>query len=98
MQVLVPLGHALDDGVEFGRTPRINRNGGVNLALSGGRFRTGQVIGESMSKADVPKTAPITPQDLMAIPSSSTWGWIHINQVGRPAYVLEQGTPISELV
>jgi hypothetical protein len=25
----------------------------------------GQVTGESMSKADVPTTAPITPQDLM---------------------------------
>lgn len=93
---------------EFGRTPRINKNGGRDhwaplstLALSGGRFRMGQVIGESMSKADVPKSTPITPQDLMAtifqhlgLDAKTQF----VNQAGRPVYVLEQGTPISELV
>jgi uncharacterized protein (DUF1501 family) len=93
---------------EFGRTPRINRNGGRDhwaslstLALSGGSFRMGQVVGESMSKADVPKTAPITPQDLMATvfhhlgldPKTQ-----FVNQAGRPVFVLESGHPISELV
>lgn len=93
---------------EFGRTPRINRNGGRDhwaplstLALSGGRFPMGQVIGESMSKADVPKSAPITPQDLMAtifqhlgLDTKTQF----VNQAGRPVYVLEQGQTISELV
>lgn len=93
---------------EFGRTPRINRNGGRDhwaplstLALSGGRFRMGQVVGESMSKADIPKTSPIRPQDLMATifhhlgldPKAQ-----FINQAGRPVYMLEQGQVISELV
>jgi uncharacterized protein (DUF1501 family) len=93
---------------EFGRTPRINRNAGRDhwaplstLALSGGRFRMGQVIGDSMPKADVPKTTPIRPQDLMATvfehlgldPKSQ-----FVNQAGRPVYMLEDGHAIPELV
>ena len=93
---------------EFGRTPRINRNAGRDhwaplstLALSGGSFRMGQVIGESMSKADVPKTSPIRPQDLMASifhhlgldPKTQ-----FVNQAGRPVFVLEQGQAIAELI
>ncbi|HEY4262434.1 MAG TPA: DUF1501 domain-containing protein [Schlesneria sp.] len=92
---------------EFGRTPRINRNGGRDhwaplstLALSGGSFQMGQVVGDSMSKADVPKTNPIRPQDLMATvfhhlgldPKTQ-----FVNQGGRPVYMLEQGQVISEL-
>lgn len=93
---------------EFGRTPRINRNSGRDhwaplstLALSGGSFRMGQVVGESMSKADIPKSNPIRPQDLMATifhhlgldPKTQ-----FVNQAGRPVFVLEQGQAISELV
>ncbi|MEK6261627.1 MAG: DUF1501 domain-containing protein, partial [Planctomycetota bacterium] len=93
---------------EFGRTPRINRNAGRDhwaplstLALAGGSLKMGQVVGESMPKADVPKTMPIRPQDLMATvfhhlgidPKTQ-----FVNQGGRPVYVLEQGQPISELV
>ncbi len=93
---------------EFGRTPRINRNAGRDhwaplstLALAGGNLKMGQVVGESMPKADVPKTKPIRPQDLMAtvfhhlgIDSKTQF----VNQGGRPVYVLEQGEPIAELV
>ncbi len=93
---------------EFGRTPRINRNSGRDhwaplstLALAGGAFRMGQVVGESMSKADVPKSNPIRPQDLMATvfhhlgldPKTQ-----FINQAGRPVFVLEQGQAIAELL
>jgi hypothetical protein len=93
---------------EFGRTPRINRNAGRDhwaplstLALSGGSFRMGQTVGESMSKADVPKSNPIRPQDLMATifhhlgidPKTQ-----FVNQAGRPVFVLEQGQVISELL
>jgi uncharacterized protein (DUF1501 family) len=93
---------------EFGRSPRINRNGGRDhwaplstLALSGGSFRMGQVVGESASKADVPKTTPITPRDLMAtifhhlgLFSKTQF----VNQSGRPVFALEGGQPISELI
>ncbi|MFM8474897.1 MAG: DUF1501 domain-containing protein, partial [Planctomycetaceae bacterium] len=93
---------------EFGRTPKINGSGGRDhwaplstLALAGGGLRMGQVVGESAEKVDVPKTTPITPQDLMAT-------IFHVldfdrrvqftNQSGRPTYMIETGRPIEELV
>ncbi|MFM7149895.1 MAG: DUF1501 domain-containing protein, partial [Gemmataceae bacterium] len=58
---------------EFGRTPRINGSAGRDhwaplstLALAGGGLRMGQVVGLSSEKAEVPKSSPVTPQDLMA--------------------------------
>src|SRR5262249_38610219 len=58
---------------EFGRTPRLNGGAGRDhwaplstLALAGGGLKMGQVVGESNFRAEVPKTTPISPQDLMA--------------------------------
>src|SRR6202035_124948 len=58
---------------EFGRTPRVNGSMGrdhwaplYTLALSRGGLKMGQVVGESNARAEVPKTTPIGPQDLMA--------------------------------
>ena len=93
---------------EFGRTPKINGSGGRDhwaplstLALAGGGLRMGQVVGESAEKVDVPKSKPITPQDLMAT-------ILHVmnidprtqynNQAGRPVYLVENGRLIEELV
>jgi uncharacterized protein (DUF1501 family) len=93
---------------EFGRTPKVNRNAGRDhwaplstLALAGGGLRMGQVVGESAPKADVPKTKPIRPQDLMATvfhvlgvdPQTQ-----FVNPAGRPVSMLEDGQPISALV
>ncbi len=93
---------------EFGRTPRINQNAGRDhwaplstLALAGGGLKMGQVIGESNAKAEVPKTTPITPQDLMAtvfhvlgIPQD-----LHYRDPsGRPTPMIDGGKPIAELV
>jgi hypothetical protein len=93
---------------EFGRTPRINGGAGRDhwaplstLALSGGGLRMGQVVGESSSKAEVPRTAPITPQDLMAtvfhvlgLPAN-----LHYNDpTGRPTPMINGGRPIAELI
>ena len=93
---------------EFGRTPRINKNGGRDhwsplstLALSGGGLNMGQVVGESSAKAEYPKTNPITPQDLMATifhvlgidPNVQ-----FVNQGGRPIFMVEEGKPIKELI
>lgn len=93
---------------EFGRTPRVNRGGGRDhwaplstLALAGGGFRMGQAIGESMPKADVPKTTPIRPQDLMATIFQHLGidrKLQFVNQAGRPVYLLEEGRVIKELV
>jgi len=93
---------------EFGRTPKINKNAGrdhwaplTTLALSGGGLRMGQVIGESASKVDVPKTTPIRPSDLMATVFQVLGVDPKIqffNEAGRPVYMLENGRPIRELV
>jgi uncharacterized protein (DUF1501 family) len=93
---------------EFGRTPRINPNAGRDhwaplstLALAGGGLTMGQVVGESSANAEVPKSAPIGPQDLMA----TVFGVLGLdpklqftNFSGRPTYLLEEGTPIRDLL
>ena len=93
---------------EFGRTPRINKNAGRDhwaplstLALAGGGLQMGQVVGESASKLDVPKSTPITPQDLMA----TVFHVLGIDQKlqfpspsGRPTFMVEKGKPIAGLV
>jgi hypothetical protein len=93
---------------EFGRTPKVNRNAGRDhwaplstLALAGGGLKMGQVVGESAEKVDVPKTARITPQDLMATVFHVLGIEQRIqvvNNAGRPTYLLEEGKPITELV
>ncbi len=93
---------------EFGRTPRINKNAGRDhwaplstLALAGGGLKMGQVIGESDRNAYRPATNAIGPQDLMAtvfdvlgIDRATAF----LNQAGRPVHMIENGTPISELI
>jgi uncharacterized protein (DUF1501 family) len=93
---------------EFGRTPRINSSAGRDhwaplstLALAGGGLKMGRVVGESTAKAEVPKTAPIGPQDLMAtvfhvlgVPQD-----LHYKDPsGRPTPMVNGGKPIEELV
>jgi hypothetical protein len=93
---------------EFGRTPRVNRNAGRDhwaplstLALSGGGLKMGGVVGQSAPKGDVPKSSPVSPQDLMAtvfhvlgIDRQTQF----VNTAGRPVYMIEKGRPIAELV
>jgi uncharacterized protein (DUF1501 family) len=93
---------------EFGRTPRVNQSAGRDhwaplstLALSGGGLRMGQVIGESSAKAEVPKTRPISPQDLMAtvfrvlgVPHDLSY----TDPTGRPTPMINGGHVIGELV
>ncbi len=93
---------------EFGRTPRINGGAGRDhwaplstLALAGGGLKMGQAIGESTAKAEVPKSKPIGPQDLMAtvfhvlgLPQD-----LHYKDpTGRPTPMINGGKPIAELV
>jgi hypothetical protein len=92
---------------EFGRTPRVNGNAGRDhwaplstLALAGGGLKMGQVVGESNSRAEVPKTTPISPQDLMAtvfhvlgVPQSLSYN----DPTGRPVPMVNGGRVIREL-
>jgi uncharacterized protein (DUF1501 family) len=92
---------------EFGRTPRINGGAGRDhwaplstLALAGGGLKMGQVIGESSEKVEVPKTAPITPQDLMATVFKVLGMPMDLqfqDPAGRPTSMIDGGKPIAEL-
>jgi hypothetical protein len=93
---------------EFGRTPRVNGSAGRDhwaplstLGLAGGGLKMGQVVGESTAKAEVPKTTPITPLDLMAtvfhvlgVPQDLHYK----DQSGRPVPMNDGGKPIAELI
>lgn len=93
---------------EFGRTPKVNKNGGRDhwaplstLALAGGGLKMGQVVGESADKADIPASLPIGPLDLMAtvfhvlgIPQNVQY----TNAAGRPVYMNTDGKPIGALI
>jgi Protein of unknown function (DUF1501) len=93
---------------EFGRTPRVNGGAGRDhwaplstLALAGGGLRMGQVVGESSAKAEVPKSQPIGPQDLMATLFHVLGidpGVSFRDPAGRPTPMLTSGRPIEELV
>lgn len=94
---------------EFGRTPRVNGNAGrdhwgplCTLALAGGGLRMGQVVGESSAKAEVPKTTPINPKDVMATVFHVLGIDLQVqfaDQSGRPQYLLPDGaSPIAELI
>lgn len=94
---------------EFGRTPRINGDAGrdhwgplCTLALAGGGLAMGQAVGESSAKAEVPKTTPIYPRDLMATIFHVLGIDVEqrfIDQSGRPTFLLPEGArPIRELI
>ena len=69
--------------------------------MAGGGLRVGQVVGESSEKAEVPRSKPIGPQDLMAtvfhvlgLPQD-----LHYKDpTGRPTPMISGGQPIAELV
>jgi hypothetical protein len=93
---------------EFGRTPRINASAGRDhwaplstLAFAHGGLKNGQIVGESNSKVEVPKSTPITPQDMMATIFTVLGidlGLHYYDQGGRPTPMIVSGKPIKELV
>ena len=93
---------------EFGRTPRINPSAGRDhwaplstLAFAHGGLKNGQVVGESNPKVEVPKSSPISPQDMMATIFSVLGIDLDLqyqDQAGRPTPMIYNGKPIRELV
>lgn len=93
---------------EFGRTPRINQDGGrdhwadvQSVLVAGGGFRMGQVIGSSNANGEVPKDRPLWPYDVggtiyhhLGIDTHQTFA----NHAGRPMPVLATGGVIRELL
>lgn len=94
---------------EFGRSPRINKDGGRDhwtevspALLAGGGLRTGQVIGSTDRLAARVTSRPVHFQDVFATLyrhfgiDSATTNLIDPN--GRPQHLLEVGMPIRELI
>ena len=94
---------------EFGRTPRINKEGGrdhwpqVGCALlAGGGMRTGQVIGSTNRLAEHAKDRPVHFQEVFATlyhnlgidPRTATV----TDFTGRPHYLVDNVEPMAELV
>jgi hypothetical protein len=92
---------------EFGRTPKINSNGGRDhwgaagsLFVTGGGVKTGQVIGATDKTGAEVTTNPYSPSDIAATMFTSLGIDHHafVNDFqGRPRPILEQGEPIAEL-
>lgn len=94
---------------EFGRTPKINANGGrdhwprVSCALmAGGGIRGGQVIGSTTRYAEEAKDRPVTFGEIFATVyhnlgidvASAT-----VNDLaGRPTYLVDHAQPVRELL
>ncbi len=96
---------------EFGRTPMTGTQDSVDgrnhwpevmsMALAGGGFRHGQVIGATEADGGHIAERPVTPGDLaatiyhhMGVPLDATYSDFQ----GRPRLILEEGAPIRELI
>jgi hypothetical protein len=92
---------------EFGRTPKINKNGGRdhwapagNVLIAGGGLKMGQVVGDTGPRAERAKGTVYTPANVLA----TLYRLLGIDPAitvpdlaGRPMYVLDDREPIAEL-
>jgi uncharacterized protein (DUF1501 family) len=91
---------------EFGRTPKISQNGRdhwpeVGFALFAGAVRGGQVVGETDSRGERPRTRALGAQNVIGTVYHALG--IDAKQKlpdfsGRPVALLDDGEPIAELV
>ncbi|MBX3448882.1 MAG: DUF1501 domain-containing protein [Planctomycetaceae bacterium] len=94
---------------EFGRTPRINKDGGRDhwpqvscCLMAGGGMRTGQVIGSTNRLGEVPQDRPVHYQEVFA----TLYHRLGIDvgnatipdQAGRPQYLVDHRDPVRELI
>ena len=93
---------------EFGRTPKVNANSGrdhfpraFNAWLAGGGIAGGQVIGATNDKGSEVIDRPVTPKDLYQT-IFTTLGidpdFENDSLIGRPIKLVDEGSPISELI
>jgi hypothetical protein len=94
---------------EFGRTPRINRNGGrdhwprvCSALLAGGGMRTGQVLGSTSRWGEDPRTRPVHFRDVFATLYERLGIDVAATQftdlTGRPQYLVGNHRPVPELL
>jgi hypothetical protein len=72
----------------------------MSMLVTGGGMRTGQVIGSTNSKGEVPKDRPLTPNDLWATVYQHLgidWQQSILDHTGRPMPILPFGEVIHEL-
>jgi uncharacterized protein (DUF1501 family) len=89
---------------EFGRTPKINKEGGRDhwgktgsIFFAGGGARGGQVIGGTDKSAAHPTTAPVTPYDVAATVYTAIGidlATVLHDRQGRAIPMLPEGRPI----
>ncbi|QDU94920.1 DUF1501 domain-containing protein [Lignipirellula cremea] len=93
---------------EFGRTPRVNKNGGRDhwanlstLALAGGGLQMGQVIGQSAPQNDLPASEPIRVENLMSTVMHTLFdvGKLRVDRTAPRTLLdpIERHAPITEL-
>lgn len=93
---------------EFGRTPRMNPEGGrdhwgnvFSVLMGCGSMKMGQAIGRSNPRGEYPADRPVTPQDV----SATVFKHLGINAKkvhfpdtqNRPTALVETGEPVREL-
>ena len=93
---------------EFGRTPKINKDAGRDhwpgafcVLMAGGGLKMGQMIGTTDRQAAYPTSKPYSPGDVLATiyhVLGIDWQQEFHDHAGRPVKILNQGTPIPELV
>jgi uncharacterized protein (DUF1501 family) len=91
---------------EFGRTPKISQSGrdhwpDASFALFAGAVKTGQVIGETDSRGERPKTRRLSAQNVLGTVYHTLgidWKQKVNDFSGRPTQLLDDGEPIEELV
>jgi hypothetical protein len=93
---------------EFGRTPRINSGAGrdhwepvMSALMAGGGLKMGQVIGSTNARGEVAVDRPISVQQILA----TLYHGLGVDPAitlssasGRPMYLLDERTPISEMI
>ncbi len=93
---------------EFGRTPRMNAEGGrdhwgntFSVLFGCGSMKMGQVIGRSTDRGEYVADRPITPQDVSATIFQHLGidaRKVHFNDtLARPTALVETGVPVREL-
>jgi uncharacterized protein (DUF1501 family) len=94
---------------EFGRTPKINSSDAgrdhwspvMSALVAGGGLKMGQAVGASSARGEYPKDRPYkvphllsTIYQAMGIDPSYTF----MNGAGRPMYILDDRSPVTELL
>lgn len=93
---------------EFGRTPKINSGAGrdhwpgaMSVLYAGGGLKMGQVIGSTNSNAEYPTTKPYSPGCVLSTMYHTLgidYKHAFFDHAQRPLPILNEGSPIQELV